>query len=180
MAEGKSSVLVPVLAIAVAGLGFVNYSVFNLNVDTTPVAPTAASAADKGQSAKELASALTPALRGVQEFPLTAAHPIFFPNRRPPEKLKPKEVAAVEIKAPVVPAAPLEPLQLVGIIGAGAGRQALVRTSADPQGTWLSVGDEFRGWQLREVTADNIVVEARGQRSELRLYAPSSGKPAKP
>lgn len=178
MAEGKSSVLVPVLALAVAGLGYLNYGFFNLNVDTTPVAPTAASTADKTQGAKDLV--LAPSQHAIDEFPLTASHPIFFANRRPPEKPKPKPVAVAEAKAPAAPLQPLEPLQLVGIIGAGAGRQALVRTSADPQGTWLSVGDEFRGWQLREVMADNVVVEARGQRSELHLYASGTGKPAKP
>lgn len=177
MAERKSSLLFPVLALAVAGLGFANLRLMDFKVDTSPVVPAAASTAGAGQASKELA--LAPPARTIGEFPQTATRPVFFADRKVPEKPKPKQVVAEVREAAPPPAPPPEPLQLFGIMGAGSGKRALVRTATDPQGTWLAVGEEYRGWQLREITTDNAIVEARGQRSELRLYAFGGAKPVK-
>ena len=180
MAEMRRPSMFPalVLALAVAGLGYVNIVLMSFDVDTTPIAPSPASGKINAPDSKDLQLALPARL--IEEFPQTASRPIFFADRRMPEKPKPKPVivaAAKEVAQP--PAPPPEPLQLDGIMDEGEGRKVLVRTAADPQGTWLSLGDEYRGWQLVQVTADNAIVEARGQRAELRLYTTSAGKTVK-
>lgn len=172
MADNQRPSMMPsfLLALAVAGLGYANYALMNFEVDTMPVAPSALPGKTAAHDANDLA--LPVPVRTIEEFPQTATRPIFFADRRLPEKPKPKPVTVAAAKEPPPPPAPPpEPLQLVGIMGVGAGRQALVRTTADPEGTWLVVGDEYRGWQLVQITADNAIVEARGQRAELRLYA---------
>jgi hypothetical protein len=96
--------------------------------------------------------------------------PVFFSDRRLPEKPKPKpKLPVVEVREPIVN---LEPLVLVGIKRHGDQRQVLVRSATETIGTWLSVGEQFRGWQLREVRSDNAVLEGRGRQLELRLYSP--------
>ncbi len=62
-------------------------------------------------------------------------------------------------------------LHLVGVMqtGAGLGR-ALIRTSSDSQGRWMSVGDVIKGWQLRQVSAEKAVMETGGKLVELQLY----------
>lgn len=179
---------VPVLASAVAGLGFATYQLSNYAVDVSPLASPAETPAGSGVTVaakspggKDGAANVASPARTLTEFAETTTRPIFFSGRRVPEKPKIK-VAAVEAKlaAPVAPPAPPpDPLRLVGIMGASNTMKVLVRTSVDPQGIWLSVGDEYRGWKLREVSADNAVVEALGQRTELRLYASASSKNVK-
>ena len=179
MSERNNSLMFPVLALAVAGLGYANYRLLDFKVDVSPAFPAAAAAPGTGLAPKELS--LAPPAHAIGEFPLTATRPVFFADRKVPEKPKPKPTVA-EVKDVVAPppsAPPPEPLQLVGIMGAGSSKRALVRTAADPQGTWLAIGDEYRGWQLREIATDNAIVEARGQRSELRLYAFGVAKPVK-
>jgi hypothetical protein len=176
MATSKRSLTIPVLVAAVAALGWANYAASSYEVDATPIAPADAPAGS-GNPVAAGESVANRAVRTVAEFPDTATRPLFFADRRVPEKPKPKPVVVAEVK-PVVQAAPPppppEPLQLVGLMGSGNGQRALVRSAADPQGTWLSVGDAYRGWQLRTVASDHAVVEAGGQLSELRLYAPGS------
>ena len=171
---------VPVLATTIAALAYANYYLMSYSVDTSPFAvsviPTDASAANLN----ETLAALAPAPLSLTTFPQTTQQPLFFANRRMPEKPKPKPPVVVEAKllappprptAPALP--PPDPLQLVGIMGSKTGRQALMRTPSDPQGRWISAGDEYRGWRVREISEDAAIVEAAGQQSELRLYAQS-------
>lgn len=163
------SMLIPLLGLVIAGLGYVNFQLANLDIDTAPIlASGAAASTTSGQRATDLT--LAPPLRSVADFPQTTARPIFFADRKMPEKPKPKPAAVAEVvPPPALP--PPEPLQLVGIVGSDVNRRALLRSRTDPQGAWLRVGDEYRGWKLKEITSDNAIVEARGQRNELRLYA---------
>jgi hypothetical protein len=178
MTDRNAFPLLPVLAVLVAGLGYANYRLMNLDVDVSAIA-VPASEGGKSPQPKELS--LVPPLRTAADYPETTTRPVFFADRKIPERPKPKPAPVAEVKeAPPPPLAPPpEPLQLVGIMGDGAGKRALVRTTMDQQGTWLSVGDEFRGWQLRDILTDNAIVEARGHRSELRLYAFGGAKSIK-
>lgn len=179
MTKSTRALIVPVLAAAVAALAYGNYQLSQFAVDTTPLTG-ADGAAVKAATGKDVVATLAAPSRAVAEFPETTQRPIFFSGRRVPEKPKAKPVVTeARVAAPVVAAPPPEPLQLVGIMGAGSGRRALLRTTVDPQGIWLSIGDEYRGWKLREISADNAVVEAQGLRSDLRLYASNSGKTVK-
>lgn len=153
----------------VAGLAYANWRIWTGEVDVSPLAAGvgkagAAPAAGKVEAAQPK--------RTVAEFPETLARPVFFPDRRMPAPPSPKPQAqaqaAAEAKAPLPP---LTPLHLVGIRGIGRTQQVLVRIAPDAQGTWVSVGDSYRGWNVREVVNDVAVVEGRGQRTELRLYS---------
>jgi hypothetical protein len=175
MAGISSSLVVSLLFAGVAALGYTNYQVSALAVDTTPAAaPAVHYPLGKVKAAKEAVLELAPAPRSIAEFSETTTKPIFFSGRRAPEKPKPKPVVieAKAVPAPIAVPAP-EPLRLVGVMGNAGGRSILVRSSTDTSGTWLRVGDEYRGWQLREVSIDRAVVEAQGERRELRLYAVS-------
>ena len=162
------SMLMLLLVLAIAGLGYANVRLANTDVDIAPIVASG-TAAGAGASSRASDRTLGSPLRSIADFPQTTARPIFFADRKMPEKPKPKPAAVVEVPPP--PALPPpEPLQLVGILGADANRRALLQSKTDPQGAWLRIGDEYRGWKLQEITSDNVIVEARGQRSELRLY----------
>lgn len=156
-----------ILPAAIAAFGYANWSAANLEVDRSPIQTPRTS--QQTIQAKPFAGGDAPA-RSLADFPQTAQRPLFFSDRRVPEKPKPKpKPQVVEVKEPV---ANLESLVLVGIKSHGEQRQVLVRTATDAVGTWLSVGDQFRGWQLREVMSDNAILEGRGRRIEVRLYSP--------
>lgn len=149
------------LPATIVALGYANWSAMNLEVDDTPI--LAAQPAPPKMQPKPSAAG-TDQDRPITDFPQTAQRPLFFADRRTPDAAKPKPQSE-ETQAN------LEPLVLIGIKRHGNQRQVLVRSASDPIGTWLSVGDRFHGWQLREVLFDNAILEGRGQRIEVRLYA---------
>ena len=159
------------LLATVGGLGYLNWRLWDYVPDTSPItAPAAAPVSTPGLAADE--ASFTPAGRSVGEFPQTTSRPLFFANRRPPDRSPPKVAAAPVVQAPVAPPYPLDRFQLVGILRTGKDPvRALIRTTSDGYGTWVSVGEQVRGWHLRELTDDNAVIEANGQRGELRLYS---------
>ena len=66
-------------------------------------------------------------------------------------------------------------LFLVGIIRIQNGHdRALIRSVRDGKGTWLSVGDELQGWQLREINRESAIFETNGRRVELQVYSAPS------
>jgi hypothetical protein len=68
-------------------------------------------------------------------------------------------------------------LLLVGVMQIGEGRtQALIRTTADTHGRWLSVGEGTQNWQLSEIAGNSAVVETNGRRVHLDLYAGQSAQ----
>lgn len=156
-----------ILPAAIAAFGYATWSAANLEVDRSPIrapAPAQASVPPKPAGAGDAP------LRTAEDFPQTVQRPLFFSDRRLPEKPKPKPKPVVaEVKEPV---ANLEPLVLVGIKRQGDMRQILVRTASELAGTWVSVGEQFRGWQLRDVQTDNAILEGRGRVIEVRLYSP--------
>lgn len=172
MAGISSSLAVSLLVAGVAALGYTNYQVGELKVDTAPAIMLADTSATRpATSAKDLLIELKPASRSIGEFPETTARPIFFSGRRVPEapKAKPVMIEAKAVAVPIPVVLP-GPLRLVGIAGLGANKSILVRSAQDPQGVWMSVGDEYRGWLLREINGEKAVVEALGEQRELRLY----------
>lgn len=63
-------------------------------------------------------------------------------------------------------------LSLTGVIRIGEGddRALIRRRKGARDGIWISIGEEFQGWYLRELDLDSAVIEANGDRVELRLY----------
>ncbi len=170
MGQRMSSVTLPFLVLLVGSLAYANWQLMSYTVDiATAAKPKSAAPLDTAAAGK---SELPKSAQTTADFPETTARPIFFPDRRMPEKPKPKPQVqpppVVEVKE-VLPN--LEPLLLVGTKGNGREQQVLVRSAVDAEGIWLSVGDQYRGWVLREASNDNAIVEGRGQRSELRLYS---------
>lgn len=175
---GKSSNggLTLALLAAVAGLGYLNWRVWDYVPDTSPINARATAATTPVAVTADEAS-LAPAARSAAEFPQTRSRPIFFASRRPVDRTPPKVAAAPVKPAPVVPLFPLDQLQLVGIVRTGQDTaRALIRVGADGQGNWVGVGDQVRGWKLQEIKDDNAVLESNGQRGEVRLYAAVAGK----
>jgi hypothetical protein len=82
-------------------------------------------------------------------IPVTANRPLFQANRRP--------VAAPE--APAAPAAPAETvLVLVGIIGNGDDRIALVRPSTSTELIRVEAGGRVGPWQILSVDISSVTV----------------------
>ena len=179
MAQFVRAATLPILLLATVGLGYLNWHVSQLAFDETS-ASTPRAARPVAVAAVVASNAVLPT---VADYPQTTRRPLFFADRRMPEKPKPKPPVVVQ-RAPVVEAKPaplpnLEPLVLIGIKRDNVGQksQILVRTTAETQGIWLSVGDQFRGWSVQEVANDHAILEGRGQRSELRLYSQSTSRP---
>ena len=180
MAQGsvKNTVLLGI----VGALAFANWVLLSRTIDTS-LPPVRKPTMTAVQNAPDLPEQLVVPLRSVTDFPETLARPIFFADRRMPEKPKPKpQVKPAPPPPPPVAATEvlpnLEPLVLIGIkmTGRDSDRQILVRTGAENQSVWLAVGDQFRGWTVRAVSNDEAVLEGRGQKSELKLYSSSAAR----
>ena len=164
--------LVIALLVVVGALGYLNWRLMWFAPDATPIVPRAASDASTASAGGVLDLDQGPAPRNAAEFPQTVRRPLFFANRRPVDPA-PGKVAAASVPEPrAAPPASLDQFQLVGIMRTGKARaQALIRTAGEAQGVWLGVGDNIRGWQLKEIGDDKAVFEANGQRAQIKLYA---------
>jgi type II secretory pathway component PulC len=157
----------PLVMLAIA-LGTLDYKLLSFQAETLPIkgdgVPTVPKSSPRPVSEPP---------RSRSEFPLTLQRPVFFVNRKFPDKPKPvvREASpVVQVAPPAPPAAPPPPpIQIFGIVKTGPRHAVLVRSGAELQGTWLSVGDEYHGWHLREVSKDHVVVEAQGIKKELAL-----------
>jgi hypothetical protein len=95
--------------------------------------------------------------------------PLFSRSRRPFVLPPPEVIApAPEISEPVQVAA--EPqLTLQGVYIQGQVRRALILSTESPA-QWQGVGDDISGWNITEIGANGITLEAQGQTRLLKLY----------
>ena len=163
--SGRGGLLLALAAFGGA-LSLAGWALLQLNVETTPLLREASSTApDPALDQYDVTIAPTP--RALTDFKQSTSRPLFFANRRPVEA----KVETPQVAAQAAPAAqPPKQLQLIGIVRTGKGPlRALIRGNADLPGTWMSVGEEIQGWQVREISETNAVIEAKGQRAELQL-----------
>ncbi len=179
MASGRStsnSSLSLALLAAVAGLGYLNWHIWSSPQEISPLAVGVAA----GNSVTAIMpdeKSLLPPQRALGEFQQTKARPLFFANRRPIDRNSPKVAAAMATPAKIDPLFPLEQLQLIGIVRTGKDKvSALIRAGSDAQGAWVGIGDQVRGWKLREVNDEIVVLESNGQRGEVKLYTAAATK----
>ena len=164
-----------VLAVIVA-LGYINWRLWFYTPDVSPIAVSAA-AGERSARGAAVDSSLTPGAVSVAQPSQTTSRPLFFANRRPPDKAGPTAATKFAVAPQVAPRSSLDHFQLVGIMRTGRkNRRALIRTEADGQGVWIGVGEHIQGWQLKEIDDDKAIFEADGQRGQIRLYAASTAK----
>lgn len=145
-------------ATAIGALALLNWLALNVPIETEAAPVPAASATlpmiTAAQSPKREAAATQ--LRDMTERPL------FHPDRRPAPAITARDDT---------PAAVTTNLELVGLMTDATGRQrALIRVSDEPA-SWVAVGERVVGWTVRSITAEQVIVEAQGRRSELQLYS---------
>jgi hypothetical protein len=169
--------LLPVIALLAlnAAAGAAVWHAINMPVDTAPITgPSAAAAVERPSRADP--DQLLGRQRTAADLPETAKRPLFSVNRRPwveKPKAKPPEEAAAKA-APPAPPFPADQLLLVGVqlANRSTAAKALIRVTGEAQGAWVQVGESIRGWKLRNVTADNAIIEARGLQTQLTLEVP--------
>lgn len=161
--------LAVLLALSAAGFAYAIQAAAGTEVDISAITAPA----PQPQANAKPAAVVVPqaSSRTAANLPETTARPLFFVDRRPPQATEGKSAAAVVPSEP-----PPAPLKLVGIARIGMQSLVLVRGEKE-QGRWLGIGEEYRGWQLREVAKETARVEARGRMAELRLYPSKRQRP---
>lgn len=106
----------------------------------------------------------------VASFTATRERPLFSPSRRPPAPAAVVKVAA----PPPPPPKPTEPekphLSLVGTIMGNSGQRiGLFVNAADKSPLRLKIGENDKGWVLRDVQPRQVVLEKRQQNAVLKL-----------
>jgi hypothetical protein len=161
---------------AVIGLITLNWHVANSGVDISPL--SIASPRGDERASAPANSTPTPKSAAQSDYTETLKRPLFTPTRRPfdPVKSKVPELTSAivpDISPPALTASP--PTLQVKLVGYTAspqrGKRALVRTSNDKVGTWISIGDQVDGWRLRELSADRATFELGSQRQVLLFEA---------
>lgn len=151
------------LVAVAAALGYANHSVAQLAIDVSPIAaPSVAAAPPPAPSTADVGDA---APASVADLPETTRRPLFYADRRMP---KPEEKPTLP---PAAAQGPPDLLRLVGIASIGGNSKVLLR-NGNESGKWMSIGEEFRGWQLKQVSHDSVIMQARGRVAELKLYPP--------
>jgi hypothetical protein len=104
------------------------------------------------------------------EYPAIAAHPLFYPTRKP---WTPPPAPEPEAPPPVVTApSPLNDYTLVGVVVSGNLRSAFVKAQANKILT-LSEGQEVEGWTLKEITPERLYFSAGDATYEMTGRKPS-------
>ena len=152
--SGASYVSFLLLA-GVGTLGYVDWYLYQLRIDISPMAAGASGAQSvPSDSGENLATIMPP--QSAAAFPQMVARPMFHPDRRPFVRAKP---VVAEVIVPPAPPPPIAKLQLVGIMRTGTNQyRALIRSGVDVPGEWLVVGDQIQGWQLRSIAPDGVTV----------------------
>ncbi len=164
------------LVVAIAALGYINWRLWFFTPEASPISAPAASG-ERGARAPGEDAELFPGPASLAQMPQTSSRPLFFANRRLPDKSQSMAAPKSAVGPQPAPAASLDQFQLVGIMRTGQeSKRALIRTAADGQGVWIGVGEQIRGWQVKEIGDDKAVFEANGQRGQIQLYVASTAK----
>jgi general secretion pathway protein N len=90
--------------------------------------------------------------------------PLFRPDRKPepPPEALPKQESAAERQA-------LDTIDLTAVLISPSAVSAWVTDPGKPRPQRLRIGDEFKGWAVREILEDRVVLERQGERNALVL-----------
>lgn len=154
---------VVLLGAVVAGLAFWAWHLAVTPVDISPLPPDAKVADRPRPPDQPLATPLDK--KPPMAFREIASRPLFVPDRKPVQREQ----------APRAAELPAD-MRLVGVVKVGnAPGRALIRMASDSRGKWITEGEQFDGWRLKQVTARSAIVEFGGRSHELTLPSPSRG-----
>lgn len=100
-------------------------------------------------------------------------HPLFRPDRKP-EPPPEAEPAAPSGKDD----AGLKLMDLTGVLITPSVVSAWVRDPSQPKLQRLRIGDDFKGWSVRQILEDRVLLERQGERDALILRDYSQMPPA--
>jgi hypothetical protein len=157
---------VVILLPLIGALAALNWRLLAMTIDISPVE------IDRGAGSRGIvdAAAVAPSeLKPLSSFPQTGARPLFSPTRRP---------SAVAAQAP----SPSPPdLRLIGVMTiAPDHRSALLRSTHEPRGRWISEGGQIGQWNVVTVGPSEVVIAGRGGRHELKLPRRGANRRANP
>lgn len=152
------------LGVIVAGLGYANWRVLQLDLDISPANAGTVPAETLAIPGLEPPPEPLP----VSEFAEIVRRPLFTASRRPPQAPE-EEVVATAAVAPVEQAPPPPDFRLLGVALDEGSRQALLRSPEQP-GQWVKLGESFGGWVLESVSAEGVVLVSGERIQEVRLY----------
>ncbi|MFC3228226.1 hypothetical protein ACFOGJ_13355 [Marinibaculum pumilum] len=110
---------------------------------------------------------------GSDSYPDIAAHPLFYPSRKPWTPPPPPPPP----KADETPAAPpLNGYTLVGVVISGDRRSALIKEPSGSKTLVLETGHTLDGWRLQDVMTDKVKFESGKQTFELAFPRPAERK----
>jgi len=118
---------------------------------------------------------------GKDTYASVSERPLFRPQRKPEEPL-PDEPAA-DLAPEQVTA--LEGIDLSAVLIAPGLASAWIKDPALPNLKRLRLGDDYGGWQVKDIQADRLVLERQGETNQLILrdfsqVAPGATPPAAP
>ena len=173
----RSYINANMLLLAIIGaLGYINWQLWFYTPDVSPIAVQAAAGERSARGAAADSSLISGSV-SVAQPSQTTSRPLFFANRRPPDKAESTAATTITVAPQLAPRSSLAQFQLVGIMRTGRkNRRALIRTEADGQGVWIGVGEHIQGWQLKEIDDDKAIFEADGQRGQIQLYTATTAK----
>lgn len=173
MTRSRQNVLIPYLAVVVAGLVGLNWWLATAPIDTSPIVPEPLT--EVAATAEVPATShIMPSLPTLSE---TLSRPLFRSDRRPPTaKVTPVNTTA---DAGAAPAPSADALRLVGMMRSGtSARRALIRVTGTPNAAWVEQGSEIGGWVIATINEDTVSLERNGDKAVLKLFQYKPAEPA--
>ncbi|MGQ0672489.1 MAG: hypothetical protein ACT4N2_06355 [Hyphomicrobium sp.] len=176
--SARRRILGVVLLLWLAGaLALLNTRLADMPIDISPLA-SEADPADRASGPALTQPGLASQLKPLSDYRETVSRPLFQPTRRPvvpsPNTEEDLPPAPASEQTEIIPAAP-SGLSLVGLMGSGGSRRALLRPNGQSHGTWLTVGRDIDGWRLSRIEENHVLIEKDGSKEELFLH--QSSKP---
>ena len=179
MSSPSRRLIVPYLALVVAGLCYLNWWQATAPIDVSPVLPEK-NATPQPDRVKNPG---TPpqSERSLAELSETVQRPLFRSDRRPPQPARPETKPAAESAPTATPVSSADTLRFIGLMRSGTSAQrALIRVAGLPTAEWVEVGGEVGGWTVGKIEPDRVLVKRNGDTAELKLFTlkPASSTPA--
>ncbi len=161
----RSALSASVLALAVAGLGWMDWRLLNWPVEAPPSLPAPVAMADE-VSPSAPAGQMTEAPQ-FASFAVIGDRPLFVAGRR----YKPAVT-----DAPSQVAAGTPEFRLSGIMLRDGKARALI-AAADAPSEWVSEGQSISGWTVRRIHPSAAELASETQAITIELYKPATSAP---
>jgi hypothetical protein len=160
VARPDNRTLLMLLGGAVGALLLLNWYLVQGRVDISPVAAGTGQLEGPQSGAAEPTTALDK--KPVTLFREIVIRPLFTPDRKPVTR---------DRSQPTDTAGPGD-MRLVGVMKLDRQpARALIRMSGEASGKWITEGEQFGGWKLRQVLERSVVIEGNGRSHELTIQA---------